>query len=57
MSREQLKTALSFSSTELINGLDSLQRRYILQSREMETTSFNLAPIFQAYLQIADRNR
>ncbi len=57
MSREQLKTALSLSSTELIQGLDSLQRRYILQSREMETTSFNLAPIFQAYLQISDRNR
>jgi hypothetical protein len=54
MSREQLKTALSLSSTELIQGLDSLQRRYILQSKEMETISFNLSPIFQAYLQISD---
>jgi len=57
MSREQLKTALSLSSTELIQGLDSLQRRYILQSREMESTSFNLSPIFQAYLQIPRDNR
>jgi hypothetical protein len=53
ISREQLSTALSLSSTELIQGLDSLQRRYILQCREMETILFNLAPIFRAYLQIS----
>lgn len=57
MSREELKTALSFSSTELINGLDSLQRRYLVSSKATPTISFNLSPIFRAYLQIYDDNR
>lgn len=57
MSREQLKTALSLSSTELINGLDSLQRRYLVSPKATPTISFNLSPIFRAYLQIYDNNR
>jgi hypothetical protein len=43
--REDLKTELSLSSTDLINGLDSLHKRYLLQIIENDKTLYKLAPI------------
>lgn len=50
LSREDLKPALFLSSTELINGLQSLNRRYLLKPIEGGKTSFNLSPIFKQYV-------
>lgn len=43
MSREDLRESLSLSSIDLINGLVSLKRRYIINS----TPSFDLFPVFR----------
>ncbi|MDJ1181408.1 NB-ARC domain-containing protein [Roseofilum sp. BLCC_M91] len=50
ISREQLKADLSLSSTDLINGLDSLKRRYVLTAIESEGIAFRLSPVFRAYI-------
>ncbi|MBP0044681.1 MAG: ATP-binding protein [Roseofilum sp. SBFL] len=50
ISREQLRADLSLSSTDLINGLDSLKRRFLLTSIETERIAFNLSPIFREYV-------
>ena len=50
MSREDLKQALSLSSTELINGLQSLNKRYLLKPIKGEKPSFNLSPLFREYV-------
>nr|WP_293096780.1 hypothetical protein [Okeania sp. SIO2F4] len=38
------------SSTDLINGLQSLSRRYILQTTPQNKKMFQLSPVFQEYL-------
>lgn len=48
--REQLRSDLSLSSTDLINGLDSLKRRFLLTSIETERIAFSLSPIFREYV-------
>ncbi len=50
MSREDLRQALSFSSTDLINGLQSLSKRYLVKSVEGDRISFNLSPVFREYV-------
>lgn len=50
VSRGQLRTDLSISSTDLINGLDSLKRRYVLTAIESEGIAFRLSPVFRAYI-------
>jgi hypothetical protein len=55
--REQLKETLFLSSAELINGLQSLNRRYLLTTIETEKTLFNLSPIFQEYVKIIEADR
>jgi len=50
VARNQLREALSLPSMNLINGLQSLQRRYLLKSRKTDTTSFSLSPVFREYL-------
>ena len=49
-SRNQLRETLSLPSIDLINGLQSLQRRYVLKPTETEPISFSLSPVFREYL-------
>ncbi|NET42196.1 NB-ARC domain-containing protein [Okeania sp. SIO2B3] len=49
VSREYLKQSLSLSSIDLINGLRSLARRYLLQKTETNEILFNLSPIVREY--------
>ncbi|MFB2878499.1 NB-ARC domain-containing protein [Floridanema aerugineum] len=49
-SREELRQSLSLSSTDLINGLLSLNQRYLLKKIEGEEILFNLSPIFREYV-------
>ena len=50
VSREDLRQALSLSSMDLINGLQSLTKRYLLRPIEAEKMLFNLVPAFRQYL-------
>ncbi|MGK7921787.1 MAG: NB-ARC domain-containing protein [Trichodesmium sp.] len=50
LSREEIKQALSLSSMDLINGLRSLTRRYLLQRLEGEKIMFDLSPIVREYV-------
>ncbi|GET36469.1 NB-ARC domain-containing protein [Microseira wollei] len=50
VSREDLRQALSLSSIDLINGLQSLRKRYLIKSIEGEKISFNLSPVFREYV-------
>ncbi|MCP2730995.1 NB-ARC domain-containing protein [Limnofasciculus baicalensis] len=50
LSREDLRQSLSLSSMELINGLQSLSKRYLLKPIEGEKISFNLSPVFREYV-------
>ena len=50
VSREDLIQALSLSSMDLINGLQSLRKRYLLKTIEGEKFLFNLSPIFREYV-------
>ncbi|NTW21047.1 MAG: AAA family ATPase [Nostocales cyanobacterium W4_Combined_metabat2_030] len=50
LSREDLRQALSLSSMDLINGLQSLTKRYLLKPIETEKMSFNLSPVFRQYV-------
>lgn len=50
MSREDLRQDLELSSMDLINGLQSLNRRYLLKRIEREKVLFNLSPLFRISL-------
>jgi len=50
MSREDFRQSLELSSMDLINGLQSLNRRYLLQRIEREKILFNLSPLFRISL-------
>jgi hypothetical protein len=52
VNREHLRESLSLSSMELINGLQSLRRRYLLTTIEGDKTLFNLSPIFREYVKM-----
>jgi len=47
LSREELKNNLDLSASDLINGLQSLQQRYLIQR---EQNRFQLSSIFKAYI-------
>ena len=47
VSRQELKETLDLSSTEFINGLCSLQQRYLLTKIKTEKFLFKLSPIFR----------
>lgn len=49
-SRENLRESLDLSSTDLINGLQSLQHRYLVKKIKAETILFDLSPVFQEYV-------
>lgn len=50
LSREELKTNLTMSSTDLINALESLQNRYLLTKITDDQIRFKLCPIFNKYV-------
>ncbi|MGB3508443.1 MAG: hypothetical protein WBA93_04240 [Microcoleaceae cyanobacterium] len=50
VSREDIKQALSLSSMDLINGLRSLTRHYLLQRLEGDKIMFDLSPIVREYV-------
>jgi hypothetical protein len=50
VSREDLRQALSLSSMDLINGLQSLSKRYLLKTTRGDKIWFNLSPVFQEYV-------
>ncbi|MEB3191908.1 MAG: NB-ARC domain-containing protein [Snowella sp.] len=49
-SREDLKESLDLPSTELINALQSLQKRSLVNRKKEDKTLFYLCPLFAAYL-------
>ena len=52
LSRDEIKESLSLSSMEIINGLQSLTRRYLLTKLEHHQKSFHLSSIWREYLKL-----
>ncbi|TAF05893.1 MAG: AAA family ATPase [Nostocales cyanobacterium] len=52
LSRDEIKKLLSPSSTDVINGIQSLNRRFLLTKSETNEKLFNLSPVLKAYLKI-----
>lgn len=50
-SKDQLIKSLNISSIELMKGLHSLQRRYLVNTIQGESILFNLSAVWQEYLQ------
>ena len=49
-SREELKGNLALSSVDFVNGLQSLQYRYIVTKIKPDKTLFKLSPVFSEYV-------
>ena len=52
VSREHLRESLSLSSMNLINGLDSLTRRYLIKIIESDQILFGLSFIIREYIKV-----
>lgn len=50
VTREDLIQALDLSSMDLIQGLQSLQKRYLVRKITGEKVRFNLSPVFREYV-------
>jgi DNA-directed RNA polymerase specialized sigma24 family protein len=50
LSREELKQRLDLSSMDLMNGLSSLQQRYLLRKINSERLLFQLSPVMGEYV-------
>lgn len=50
VSREELRESLELSSTDLINGLQSLQQRYLVTPIKSDKILFQLCSIFREYI-------
>ena len=50
VSRENLRESLDLSSMDFINGLQSLQHRYLVTKIKAETILFDLSPVFKEYV-------
>lgn len=50
VSREYLRKNLSLSCTELINGLQSLSQRYLINQIAADTAMFSLDSVLLGYL-------
>jgi hypothetical protein len=48
--REDLRQNLDFSSIDFINGLQSLQQRYLVTKIKAEKILFKLSPVFKEYV-------
>jgi hypothetical protein len=53
--REALKQNLNLSSTDFINALESLQKRYLITKIKADKTQFDLSPIFKEYVKTLDK--
>ena len=53
--RETLKQNLNWSSTDFINALESLQKRYLITKIKANKTQFDLSPIFKEYVKTLDK--
>jgi hypothetical protein len=53
--RETLKQNLNLSSTDFINALESLQKRYLIIKIKADKTQFDLSPIFKEYVKTLDK--
>jgi ABC-type cobalamin/Fe3+-siderophores transport system ATPase subunit len=53
--RETLKQNLNWSSTDFINALESLQKRYLITKIKADKTQFDLSPIFKEYVKTLDK--
>ncbi len=51
-SREDLKQNLALSSIDFVNGLQSLQNRYLLTKIKEDKILFNLSSVFREYVKI-----
>lgn len=52
ISRDEIKKSLSLSSIDIINGLQSLTRRFLLNKLENNEKLYTLSPVFRAYLEL-----
>jgi hypothetical protein len=52
ISREEIKQSLSLSSIDIINGLQSLKRRFLLTKLGNDEKLLNISPILREYLKI-----
>ena len=52
ISRDEIKQVLSLSSMDIINGLQSLTRRFLLTKLENDEKLLNISPILREYLRI-----
>ena len=50
VSREYLKQSLDLSSMDLINGLQSLQQRYLVRKIKEDKILFKLSSVFREYV-------
>jgi hypothetical protein len=54
--RETLKENLNLSSTDFINALQSLEKRYLITKIKTDKTLFDLSPIFKEYVKTLANN-
>jgi ABC-type dipeptide/oligopeptide/nickel transport system ATPase subunit len=52
ISRDEIKQCLSLSSIDIINGLQSLTRRFLLTKLENDEKQFNICSVFRKYLKV-----
>ncbi|WP_371418167.1 NB-ARC domain-containing protein [Anabaena sp. UHCC 0253] len=52
ISRDEIKQSLSLLSTDIINGLQSLTRRFLLKKLENDQKLYTLSTVFREYLRI-----
>jgi hypothetical protein len=55
--RETLKENLNLSSTDFINALQSLEKRYLITKIKADKTLFDLSPIFKEYVKTLANNK
>ena len=53
--REILRQNLNWSSTDFINALESLQKRYLITKIKADKTQFDLSPTFKEYVKTLDK--
>lgn len=56
VSRDYLRQALSLSEINLINGLQSLKKRYLVKSIERDEILFDLSTVFREYVRNCSEN-
>lgn len=56
LSRQELKTSLDLSSTDLINSLESLQKRYLVKKIKGDKIMFKLDSVFREYVKNCGKN-